>query len=149
MGKDDRSSNSLLQPVSAIKRNRRSTLLLPIEVRADIRAFLAAALASEPPLDVREPNAIRPSVAADRGPMAAPEIRAIDQEAATPAARISPKVIFRVGLGMGPLKPGLDRQATNLAVPRPEARPRPGALGADEAVPCPGHRPALRTPVAR
>jgi hypothetical protein len=41
-----------------------------------------------PPL----PDVIGPSVAADRSPMAAPEIRAIDQEAAT--ARISRKVIF-------------------------------------------------------
>jgi hypothetical protein len=104
MGKDDRSSNSLLQPVSAIKRNRRSTLLLPIKVRADIRAFLAAALASEPPLDVREPNAIRPSVAADRGPMAAPEIRAIDQEAANASGAHFSEGDLSGGVGHGAIE---------------------------------------------
>jgi hypothetical protein len=87
-----------------------------MEIRADISAPQAAGLASEPPLDVREPNAIRPPVAADRSPMAAPEIRAIDQETANASgAHFSEGDLSG---GHAPLKPGLDRQATNLAVPR-------------------------------
>jgi hypothetical protein len=147
MGKDDRSSNSLLQPVSAIKRNRRSTLLLPIEVRADIRAFLAAALASEPPLDVRQPNAIRPSVAADRGPMAAPEIGAVDQETANASgAHFSEGDLLG---GHGAIEAGAGLAGNQPRRAGPKHGPALGLLGADEAVPCPGHRPALRTPVAR
>ena len=53
-----------------------------MKIRADIRAPLAAGLADETPLDVGQPSVIRPSVTADRGPMAALEIGAIDQEAA-------------------------------------------------------------------
>jgi hypothetical protein len=53
-----------------------------MEIRAEIRAPLAAGLAGEARLDVGQPDVIRPSVAADRRPMAAPEIRAIDQQAA-------------------------------------------------------------------
>jgi hypothetical protein len=52
------------------------------KIRADISASLATSLAGEARLDVGQPDAIRPSVAADRGPMAAPEIRAIHQETA-------------------------------------------------------------------
>jgi hypothetical protein len=53
-----------------------------MKIRPDIRAALAASLTGEARLDVGQPGIIRPAVAADRGPMAAPEIRAIDQEAA-------------------------------------------------------------------
>jgi hypothetical protein len=81
MGKDDWSSNSLLQPVSAIKRNRRP-LFLPMEIGPDIGSPQAASLASEPPLDVAQPSVIRPAVAADCGRMATPIIRATDQGAA-------------------------------------------------------------------
>ena len=54
----------------------------PMEVWPDIRALRAAALADESRLDVGQPNIIRPSVAADRGPMAAMVVGAIDQETA-------------------------------------------------------------------
>jgi hypothetical protein len=57
-------------------------LFLPIEVRADVSASLAASLAGEARFKVGQPNIVRPSVAADRGPMAALEIGAIDQQAA-------------------------------------------------------------------
>jgi hypothetical protein len=57
-------------------------LLLPMEIRADVSTSLAADLASEVRLDVRWANVIRPSVAADRCPMAALVVGAIDQEAA-------------------------------------------------------------------
>jgi hypothetical protein len=52
-----------------------------MEIRADISASLAAGLAGKARLDVGQPNVIRPSVAADRCPMAAFVIRAIDQDA--------------------------------------------------------------------
>jgi len=42
-----------------------------MEIRADVSASLAADLAGEARLDVGQPNVIRPSVAADRYPMAA------------------------------------------------------------------------------
>ena len=64
------------------KENRRPLLFRPIEIRAHVRAFLAASLTGEAGLDVGQPNIIRPTVAVDRGPMAAPEIRATDHEAA-------------------------------------------------------------------
>jgi hypothetical protein len=54
----------------------------PVEIRADISASLAANLAGESGLDIGQPNAIRPLVAADRGPMAALVIRATDQQTA-------------------------------------------------------------------
>ena len=57
-------------------------LLLPAEIRADVSASPAAAPADEQRLDIGQPNLIRPSVAADRCPMAALVIRAIDQETA-------------------------------------------------------------------
>jgi hypothetical protein len=54
----------------------------PVEVRTDISASLAAGLAGEPGLDVREPDVIGPTVPADRNPVAAMVVRAIDQETA-------------------------------------------------------------------
>jgi hypothetical protein len=60
---------------------RASGLLLPVEIRVNISASPAAGLAGEPALD-RQPNLIRPPVAADRCPMAAVVIRAIDHETA-------------------------------------------------------------------
>jgi hypothetical protein len=57
-------------------------LFLPMKIRPDISAPLTASLAGEARLDVGQRNVIRPPVTADRGPMAAPEIRAIDQETA-------------------------------------------------------------------
>ena len=53
-----------------------------MEIGTDIRTLGAAGLAGEARLDVGKPGIIRPAVAADRGPMAALVIRAIDQETA-------------------------------------------------------------------
>jgi hypothetical protein len=61
---------------------RASGLLLPVEIRANVSAPLAACLASEPGLQIGQPNIIGPSVAADGCPMAAVIIGAIDQETA-------------------------------------------------------------------
>jgi hypothetical protein len=55
---------------------------IPVEIRADISASLAANLAGESGLDIGQPNVILPLVAADRGPMAALVIRATDQQTA-------------------------------------------------------------------
>jgi hypothetical protein len=71
-----------------------SGLPLPMKIRTDISASLATGLAREARLDVAQPNVIRPSVRADRGPMAALIIGAIDQQAAHADGRISPRVMF-------------------------------------------------------
>jgi hypothetical protein len=55
---------------------------IPVEIRADISASLAANLAGEQRLYIGQPNAIQPSVAADCRPVAAPIVPAIDQETA-------------------------------------------------------------------
>jgi hypothetical protein len=55
---------------------------IPIEIRADIRAFQTASLAGESRLDIGQPNVLRPAVAADRDRMAALVVLAIDQQAA-------------------------------------------------------------------
>jgi hypothetical protein len=47
-----------------------------------IRTFPAAGLTGESRLDVRQSDAIRPSISGDRGPMAAVVVGAIDQDAA-------------------------------------------------------------------
>jgi hypothetical protein len=52
----------------------------PNEVWPDVSAAGAASLTRKPSLKVRQPDIIRPPVPADRRRMAAPEIRAIDQE---------------------------------------------------------------------
>ena len=51
-------------------------------IRANIRAAPAAGLTREPGLDVGQPNVIGPPVGADRFPVAAPEVAAIDQKTA-------------------------------------------------------------------
>ena len=82
---------------------RASGLLLPIEIRADISAPQAASLADEQELQVGQPNVIRPSVAADRCPMAALVIRAIDQETANAGtAHLSEGDLLAGELGHGP-----------------------------------------------
>jgi hypothetical protein len=53
-----------------------------MEIGPDIGAPPAAGLADEPGLDVGEPDIIGPPVAADRRPMAAVIVAAIDQETA-------------------------------------------------------------------
>ena len=66
---------------------RASGLLLPIEIRADVSAPPTAALANEQRFDVAQPNVIRPPVAADRDPMAAPVRRVITFAIATSTGR--------------------------------------------------------------
>jgi hypothetical protein len=82
----------------------------------DISAPLAATLTGEARLDVRQPNVLRPSVAADRGPMAAPEIGAIDEETANAGGAHLFKVIFfwRVRAGIAPSKRVTSRFATRV-----------------------------------
>jgi hypothetical protein len=77
-------------------------LLLPMEIWADIGASLAANLAGKARLDIGQPDVIRPSVAADRCPMAALVIRAIDQETtnASGAHLSEGDFCWRVGSGM-------------------------------------------------
>jgi len=53
-----------------------------MEVRANISALPTARSAGKPVLQIGQPEIIRPSITAYRGPMGAPKIRAIDQQAA-------------------------------------------------------------------
>jgi hypothetical protein len=63
--------------------NRRASgLFFPAEIRANVGTFPSASLASEARLDIGQPDIIRPAVAADCRRMAAPVVRAIDQETA-------------------------------------------------------------------
>jgi hypothetical protein len=72
--------------------------LFPIEIRAHVRAFLAAGLAGEQRLYVGQPDAVRLSVRAQGCPVATMIIGTVDQEAATAGG--APKVIFwRVSSG--------------------------------------------------
>jgi hypothetical protein len=81
-------------------------LCLPMEIRADISASLAATPADELLLDVGQPNVIRPSVAAHRGPMAAMVVSAIDQKTAnTGGAHLSKRDLLAGGFGHGPMIP--------------------------------------------
>jgi hypothetical protein len=59
-----------------------SFLLLPIEIRSRVSAFLATRLARKARFDIGQPDIIGPLVAADRDVMAALVVRAIDQETA-------------------------------------------------------------------
>jgi hypothetical protein len=91
--------------------------LLPMEIRADISASLAANLAGEQRLYVEQPNAIRPSVAADRCRMAALVIRAIDQETANASGPHFSEGDLSGWGGHAPLKRGLDKQAIPRGTP--------------------------------
>jgi len=51
-----------------------------MKVGANIRATSAASLAGEPLLQIGQPSVIWPPIAADRSPMRAMIVRAIDQE---------------------------------------------------------------------
>jgi hypothetical protein len=57
-------------------------LLVPMKVRPDVSASLAAAFADEAGLNIGEPDVVRPLVRADRDRVAAVIVRAIDQDAA-------------------------------------------------------------------
>ena len=56
--------------------------LYALPIRPHIRAAPAASLAGKPRLQIGQAHLIRPSVAADRCPVAAVIIGAVDQEAA-------------------------------------------------------------------
>jgi hypothetical protein len=73
------------QIAQRLGQHRLTGLPLPIKIRADIRASLAASLTGEPRLDVGQPHVIRPPVAADRGPMAALVILTVDKQATNAA----------------------------------------------------------------
>jgi len=64
------------------------------EIRSHFGTTLAAGLASEARLDVRQPDVIWPHIAADRDRVAATIVLAVDQQPRTPISRISAKVIF-------------------------------------------------------
>jgi hypothetical protein len=85
-------------------------------VRSDVGTSPAAGLAREPGFDVREPDIIGPSVAADRRPMAAAIIGAIDQEAANaPGAHFSECDFLAGGIGHCALV-GLSRSEMRLPI---------------------------------
>ena len=89
-------------------------LPIPIEVWPDVGTQGAASLANESRFKVGQPNVARPSVAADRGPMAAP-IRAIDQQAANArGAHLSQGDLLVSEDGHTPLKRGPNDLATLL-----------------------------------
>jgi hypothetical protein len=64
------------------------------EVGLDISASPAASLADKARLDIGQPDLVAPPIGWHRDRMAALVVRAIDQNAIVPAARILPKVIF-------------------------------------------------------
>jgi hypothetical protein len=83
-----------------------------MKVRPNVGSPLAARRANEPRLKIRQPNIIPPSVATDRDVVAAPIIRAIDQEL---DERISAKVIFS-GRETCPMIPPIGAGVKPLAV---------------------------------
>jgi hypothetical protein len=89
-----------------------------MKVRPNIGAPLAAGRAYEPRLEIGKPDVIRPGICADRGGMAAPIIRAIDQNAADAGvAHLSEGDLLRAtDGGHAPLKRG---QASEAIVSTP------------------------------
>jgi hypothetical protein len=69
---------------------------LPVqsEVRPCVCATLAAGRAGETVLNIRQPNVIRPAIAADRDGVAAAVVGAMDEQPTHALSRISAKVIF-------------------------------------------------------
>jgi hypothetical protein len=97
--------------------NRRASgRFFPIEIRADIGAPCAASLTGKPRLYIGRPEAIRPSLAADRRPMAALVIRAIDQQTANAdGAHLGEGDFVLAGEGgHAPLKRGLKGESNCL-----------------------------------
>ena len=99
-------------------------LSLPMEIRADISALPTAGLAGEAWLYVGQPNVIRPPFAADRGPMAALIIRAIDQQAANARG---------AHFAEGDLLVGWHEHLTMLGAARPEGNSAPAGGRAEAA----------------
>jgi hypothetical protein len=58
--------------------------LVPVEIRPHVGTALAASCADKPRFDIRKPHVIIPLVRRDRDIVAAPIIRAVDQEPAHP-----------------------------------------------------------------
>src|SRR6266404_6965023 len=73
------------------ERSRAPRCLVPVEVRPDVGAFVAAGLAYEPRFKIREPNVVGPLVCADRDRVAAMIVRAINQDPAHASGAHFPK----------------------------------------------------------
>jgi hypothetical protein len=83
-------------------------------------------LAGEARLDVGQPDPIRPSVAADRGPLAAPEIEAIDQQPANASgAHFAEGDFLTARLGHAPLRRGRSRLNSPASTPGHSKHRRP------------------------
>jgi len=88
--------------------HRRDWRLVPMKVRPDVGASLAAGLADKPGLEIRKPDVISPLFRADRDRMAAMIIRAIDEHATNAhLAHLGEGDLLRAGeRGHAPLKRG-------------------------------------------
>jgi hypothetical protein len=64
----------------------------PVKIRPDVSVALAAGRAGETVLDIRQPNVIRPAIAADRDGVAAAVVGAMDEQPTHALSRISAKV---------------------------------------------------------
>jgi hypothetical protein len=69
-------------PFDGIGNLRAPRLCLPMEFRPDIRATPAASLACESRLQIGQAHVIGPSIAADRDPVTAMAVGAVDQQPA-------------------------------------------------------------------
>ncbi len=69
---------------SVVETVRTSDLFFPMEVRPHIRTAPAASLAAKSRLQIGQPDIIGPSIAAERRPMRAMVVAAVDQESAHP-----------------------------------------------------------------
>jgi len=76
-----RTTSSLTLPGRSIA-HRVDRCFVPVEVQPDVGTALAARLANESRLKIRQPEVIRPSVAAERDRIAAMVVATIDQHAA-------------------------------------------------------------------
>ena len=84
------------------------SLFVPVEIRADIGALLAAGLTGEQRFQIRQPNMITPAIGADFYGMGALVVRAVDQETANASgAHLCEGDLLLAGdLGHTPLKRG-------------------------------------------
>jgi hypothetical protein len=100
--------------------------LCALPIRPRIRATPAASLAGKPRLDVRQPNIIRPSVAADRSPMAAMIVGTVDEQTAHPGgAHLGERDFPANWLGHGPMTTPIGRTVKPLEVgPSPRGHTR-------------------------
>jgi hypothetical protein len=127
--------NGQTRRVSSVT-HRAPGLLLPIEIRTDIGAPFATSLAGEPWLQIGQPDAIRPSVAADTCPKAALVIQAIDQQTANASG---------AHLGEGDLRlAGEGGHAPSKCRPDRLANPKAASRLQHSATGTPGHGTELR-----